>query len=231
MRLAGRTAPLCSPMLERCINALNVDDAGCEDVAATRERLRGAFPPGAVRRMTQLGMLVGSALAPLSPTESDSIVYASRYGESRSLEAYLDSFPLMSPTLFQASIHPSGVQQSLIGRQLPCAQLYPMSGDSQLVAQALLTAALTGSARTLLCGGDERGSWLRERGLAAEESFAFAMAIGPERTPGSVGQLRLEQGANEGELGFREWFSLLTRREAFDGAVGLGWRLRLEWYR
>ena len=80
-------------MLERCINALNVDDAGCEDVAATRERLRGAFPPGAVRRMTQLGMLVGSALAPLSPTESDSIVYASRYGESRSLEAYLDSFP------------------------------------------------------------------------------------------------------------------------------------------
>ena len=104
-------------MFERYIQAVRTDDSGPEEPAATRERLRAAFAPGATRRMTQLGLLVGATLGPLEPAEDDAIVYASSYGESRALEAFLESFPFPSPTLFQTSIHPSGVQQGLIGRQ------------------------------------------------------------------------------------------------------------------
>ena len=65
--------------------------------------------------MTVLGMLVGAALGDLRPGAEDAVVYATAFGESRALEAYLDSFPEASPTQFQTSIHPSGVQQALVG--------------------------------------------------------------------------------------------------------------------
>ena len=36
-------------MLERYIQAIRTDDPGLEEPAATRERLKGGFAPGAVR--------------------------------------------------------------------------------------------------------------------------------------------------------------------------------------
>ena len=102
-------------MLERHIQTLVTDDTTGEAPAATRERLKGNFPVGATRRMTNLGLLVGSALARLGPQEDDSVVYATGYAESCALEGFLDSFPTPSPTLFQTSIHPSAVQQLMIG--------------------------------------------------------------------------------------------------------------------
>lgn len=217
-------------MPEFYIQALNTDDAGAEEPSATRERLRGAFPPGATRRMTQLGMLTGAVLAPLAPREEEAVIYASRFGESRSLETYLDGFPSASPTLFQTSIHPSGVQQALIGRQAPCTQLFPLSGGEALVTQALLTAWLAGAERCLFCGGEERGTWLVEHGAASTESFAFAMALGRDPSGGPyIGRLRLEQVDGEGALPLRDWFSLLHQRRPFDGLVACGWRLCLEW--
>src|SRR5262245_32828036 len=97
---------------ERYISALSVADAGDEEPAVTRERLKDRFARGATRRMTQLGMLVGAALEELVPQPDDAVVYASAFAETRALEGYLDSFPSASPTLFQTSIHPSAVQQA-----------------------------------------------------------------------------------------------------------------------
>lgn len=213
------------------IQAVRTEEPGSETPASARERLKPLFPPGTARRMTHLGMLMGAVLSPLSPCEDDAIVYMSQFGESRTLEAYLDSFPTASPLQFQTSIHPSGVQQLFIGRHLAVGQLYPLAGDRQLVAQGLLTAALTGASRTLLCGGEERGSWLLECDCASSETFAFAVALTSERGEGAaLGKIRLERGPLEEGLSLRAWARLLHSRSAYSGPSGSGWRLTLEWF-
>lgn len=164
-------------MTERYVTALRLEDVGAEEPFATRERLRGRFPPGTTRRMTQLGLLVGSALLELDPGENDALVYASGYAETRALESFLDSFPSPSPTLFQTSIHPSAVQQALIGRQQPVKVFLPMTGGDHLVAQALTTCLLELERRVILCGGEEVGTWLLEQGVASDRAFAFALAL------------------------------------------------------
>ena len=121
-----------SAMLERHIELLITENAGSETPAETRERLKGLFPPGSTRRMTTLGLLVGGALSRLGPGGEDSVTYATGYGESRTLESYLDSFPTPSPTLFQTSIHPSAVQQLMIARQSPVGEFMPLSGGPLL---------------------------------------------------------------------------------------------------
>src|SRR5690349_16951016 len=147
-------------MLERYVHALSLADIGDEEPAATRERLKDRFPRGATRRMTQLGLLIGAALEELAPQSDDAVVYASAYAETRALENYLDSFPAASPTLFQTSIHPSAVQQELIGRQHPVNEFFPLTGRAHLVAHAVQAALLCDAPRVLLCGGEERGTWL-----------------------------------------------------------------------
>jgi hypothetical protein len=127
-------------MLERYIQALSATDVGLEEPAATRERLKDRFPRGATRRMTQLGLLVGAALEELGPGTDHALVYASGYAETRALEGYLDSFPAASPTLFQTSIHPSAVQQALIGRQLPVREFFPLTGRLHLPAHSYAEA-------------------------------------------------------------------------------------------
>ena len=163
-------------MLERYIQAIRTDNPGLEEPAATRERLKGGFAPGAVRRMTQLGLLVGAAVGELAPTEDDTVVYASAFGETRTLSAFLDSFPAASPTLFQTSVHPSGVQQVLIGRQCSVREFFPLAGGPYLAGQALLVALLATTPRVLVCGGEERGTWMTECGVASPRAFAFALA-------------------------------------------------------
>lgn len=220
-----------SAMPELYIQNLNTEMPGHEEAAGTRERLRACFPAGASRRMTQLGMLVGSVLGPLNPSQEDTLIYASAFGESRSLEAYLDSFPTASPTLFQTSIHPSGAQQVLIGRQLSVRRFFPLSGRHQLVAQALVCASVAGEGRVLFCGGEERGSWLRECGVASDSSFAFATELTQARGGATLGRVRLERAATAGEaLTLEAWCALLKERKAWAGSLGAGWRLSLEWF-
>src|SRR6185503_12778557 len=168
-------------MLETYLHALSCADAGIEEPAATRERLKDRFPRGATRRMTQLGMLVGTALEDIRPRAGDALVYASVFAETRALESYLDSFPSASPTLFQTSIHPSAVQQMLIGRQHPVGEFFPVTGRAYLVANAIQAAALCTAPRVLLCGGEERGTWLLEHRVASDRTFAFALALGGAR--------------------------------------------------
>jgi hypothetical protein len=216
-------------MLERYIQAIRTDDPGLEEPAATRERLKGSFAPGAVRRMTQLGLLVGAAVGELAPTEDDTVVYASAFGEGRALEAYLNSFPAASPTLFQTSIHPSAVQQVLIGRQRSVREFFPLSGGPYLAGQAVLTVLLAPAPRVLLCGGEERGTWLVEHGATSAITFAFALAL--TRTPDAttIGRLALAPVEGTGALPLAAWFELLHRRQPFTGVVAPGWQLLLEW--
>ena len=216
-------------MLERRIQAIVTDDAGREDPAATRTRLKGRFPAGATRRMTTLGMIAGGALAELAPGEGDAIVYASGYAESCALETFLDSFPTPSPTLFQTSIHPSAVQQVMIGRQTPVREFLPHSGGRLIAFQALRSALLSPAPRVLLCGGEERGTWLLDHGLASDRTFGFAASLSRERAGGAAGRVRLDRGEGAGELGLAAFFDLLHGRCAFGGFIAPGWRLELEW--
>jgi hypothetical protein len=216
-------------MLERFIQKIHTDDAGIETLAETRERLKGNFAPGATRRMTQLGMVVGSALNKLEPQADDTLVYASTFAESRSLENYLDSFPSASPTLFQTSIHPSGAQQALIGRQRSLGEVFPHSGVGQMPAQSLLTAMLAPAARVILCGGEERGDWLVNYSSAQNRTFGYALALTREPGPATLGRLVLVPSDENGAMKPADWFDLLHQRRALDGLIALGWHLQLNW--
>ena len=216
-------------MTERHIQSLATDDAGAEPAAATRDRLKVNFPPGATRRMTTLGLLVGSALARVSPEPGDALVYASGYAESCALEGFLDSFPTPSPTLFQTSIHPSAVQQFMIGRQSPVKEFLPLSGGTLLAFHALRACLVGGSPRSVLCGGEEKGTWLLDYGLASDRTFAFAAALTAERAGASLGRIALERADGEGSLGLAALFELFHARRPYDGLAAPGWRLILEW--
>lgn len=219
-------------MFERWITALHTEDAGLEEPAATRERFKDRFPKNATRRMTQLGLLVGASLEPLTPAETDTLVYASAFAESRALEGYLDSFPSASPTLFQTSIHPGAIQQALIIRQQAVRQFFPLTGGARLPAQALQTALLAETPRVLLCGGDERGTWLLENTAASGRAFAFALAL--TRSPkDALARLTLTRAdtASSAEAPFDlpAFFDVLHTRRAFAGEIAPSFRLTLDW--
>lgn len=217
-------------MLERYIAAVRSEHPGDENVAGTRERLRGAFAPGMTRRMTQLGLLVGAVVGPLEPGALDTIVYASSFGESRALEGYLESFPFPSPTLFQTSIHPSGVQQGLIGWQRSIRELWPVAAGPHLTAHALLTALLAPADRVVVCGGEERGTWLLEHGVASDRTFAFALALTRTAPTTPLGRVRLQPTSSDtGELALAAFADLLRTRQPAAGAIAPGWNWELAW--
>lgn len=222
-------------MLELAITAVRTDDAagGREDPAATRVRLKNAFPLGATRRMTQLGMLVSALLEALEPCAEDALVYASGWAETRALESYLDSFPTPSPTLFQTSIHPSAVQQGRILRQRPVREFFPLTGGVHLPCAALRVAATCATCvpRVLLCGGEERGTYLLERGAASPRTFAFALALTGRTCAAPLGHVALEEapGCETGEFPLFAWFDALHARTPLDCPAAPGVRLRLTW--
>jgi hypothetical protein len=186
-------------MAERFIHLVRVErpPAG-EDVNAARGRLGDKFPRAALRRMTHLGLLVGAAADGVALGPDDAVVYATSYGETRALEDYLGSFPTPSPLLFQTSIHPSAVQQFLIGRQQPLARLWPLAGRRRLAEQALETALLESAPRVWLTGGEERGTWLLDRGVASATSFAFGVLLSTDAA-GALGQVTCAPATGEDE--------------------------------
>lgn len=218
-------------MPERYLQSISVADVGLEESAATRERLKDRFPPGATRRMTQLGLLVGAALDQIGPRIDDAVVYASAYGETRALEGYLESFPGASPTLFQTSIHPSAVQQALITRQLPVEEFFPLTGRAHLVAHAVQAALLSAAPRVLLCGGEERGSWLLIHRAASNRTFAFAIALTHDAA-GAMARVSLESCETEAapaEFTLPEFFDALRERRSVDVVAAPGLRLGVHW--
>jgi hypothetical protein len=181
-------------MIERFIHALRVELPPPEETAAeARLRLADKFPRNAVRRMTHLGLLVGSVLDGMVLGPEDALIYASTFAEARALEDYLRSFPIPSPSLFQTSIHPSAAQQVLIGRQQPISRLWPLAGRLRLVEQALVTALIEPAAQVALVGGEERGTWLVAHNVASDRSFAFAAMLTREAA-GALGRVAFTAG-------------------------------------
>lgn len=219
-------------MTERFLQQVRVEQPAADETAAgARTRLAGKFPRPALRRMTHLGLLVGSVLdgIPLGP--EDAVVLASTFGETRALEDFLRSFPTASPLLFQTSIHPGSVQQVLIGRQQSIARLWPLAGRRRLVEQALLTAMLEPAARVALVGGEECGTWMLEKGMASARPFAFATILTRE-TAGAAGRVTFTPGPSADEPGptLEHFTTALAERLplAWSGA-GVSWTL--EWLR
>jgi hypothetical protein len=217
-------------MTERFIHHLRVElPTATETAAEARVRLAEKFPRTALRRMTHLGLLIGSTLDGAALDPDDALVYASTFAETQALEDFLSGFPAASPLLFQTSIHPGAVQQVLIGRQQPIARLWPHAGRARLVEQALLSALLEPAARVALVGGEERGTWMLEQHMASATSFAFA-AILTREPAGAVGRVAFTPGSEPDYVcptleNFAE--ALAIRRALQWHGAGGDWRL--EW--
>jgi hypothetical protein len=185
-------------MIQRFVHQLKVERPAVTEAAAeARERLRDKFPRSALRRMTHLGMLLGSSLDGLLAAPDDALVYVSTFAETRALEDFLASFPAASPMLFQTSIHPGGIQQVLIGRQQPIARLWPLAGRQRAVEQALLIALLEPAVRVILAGGEERGTWLLEQNMASDRAFAFGALLTRE-SAGATGRISFAAASADG---------------------------------
>jgi hypothetical protein len=208
-----------SPMLERFVHHLRVDLPAPEETAAeARVRFAATFPRTALRRMTHLGMLLGGTLDGLALGADDAVVYATTYAEARALEDFLTSFPAASPLLFQTSIHPGGMQQVLIGRQQPVARLWPLAGRRRLIEHALMTALLEPARRVVFAGGEERGTWMLEHGVASARAFAFALELTAEPA-GACARVSFVPGAEDEQAPP----SLETWAEALAARTPLGW--------
>ncbi len=219
-------------MLERHVHFLRVEQPPAGETAdGARDRLAAKFARGALRRMTHLGLLVGSALDGLPIGLDDTVVYASTYAETRALEDYLTGFPEASPLLFQTSIHPSAVQQVLIGRQQPVRRFFPLTGRRRLVEQALLVALIDPGPQVVVLGGEERGTWMLDHGMASDRAFAFALILRTE-PGGAIGRVAyapdgtdLDAGACPSLMAFAT--GLAERREmrwrGAGGAFTLQW--------
>lgn len=217
-------------MTERFIQTCRIEwpDAA-ESAEQARARLAGCFPRTAVRRMTHLGLLVGGALDGIALHPDDAVVYATTFAETRALEDFLTSFPTPSPLLFQTSIHPGGLQQVLIGRQQSVARLWPLAGRDRLVEQALQAVLLEPADRVVLVGGEERGTWMLEHGMAAAQPFAFALVLGRDPA-GSAGRIAFagEPGPDAPPPTLAEFGEALVARAGLDWP-GAGGRWTLHW--
>lgn len=210
-----------SAMLERHIQLVRVERPDSSETAAgARTRLAAKFPHAALRRMTHLGLLLGAALDGVPLGDEDAFVYASSFAETRALEDFLGSFPAASPLLFQTSIHPSAVQQVMIGRQHPLRRLWPTTGRRRLVESALLAALLETAPRVVLAGGEERGTWLLDSGMGSPRAFAFAVALS-EDPGGALGRIRLAPG---GAAPDSPCPALPEFAEALERGTALRWR-------
>jgi hypothetical protein len=219
-------------MLERYLHYSRVEQPPAGETAeGARDRLAAKFARGALRRMTHLGLLVGSALDGIPVGLDDTVVYASTYAETRALEDFLTSFPDASPLLFQTSIHPSAVQQVLIGRQQPVRRFFPLTGRRRLVEQALLTALIDPAPQVVVLGGEERGTWMLDHGMASDRAFAFALILRTDPA-GAIGRVAYAPGGAGADAepcpilpGFAE--ALAGRREmrwhGAGGAFTLQW--------
>ncbi len=200
-----------------------------ETAVEARVRLAPKFPRNALRRMTHLGMLLGSTLDGVALGADDAVVYATTYAEARALEDFLTSFPAASPLLFQTSIHPGGIQQVLIGRQQPVARLWPLAGRARLVEQALVTAFVEPAVRVVLVGGEERGTWMLDHGLASPRPYAFGVVLSADPA-GALGRVSWAPAdvADESPPTLETWTQALAGRTPL-AWTGAGGRWTLQW--
>lgn len=212
--------------LKRYLHGLEVlrlplDESAAEaTLAAWRETLGRRE----TRRMSDLGLFLTAVLRDESFADDPALVYATTHTETRALEKFVDSFPFASPLLFQMSIHPGGAEQALISRQQPLTEFYPIGGIDHLLSHALMLAFTTSRPRCILLGGEERGTWLRERREASDHTFAWKGVLTDE-AEGALAVVSWDPEATDRQrrLEHFEFFELLTRRKDFTwGEAGMG---------
>lgn len=208
---------------------------GLHEGVVPDERVRAwaaNFPPNVARRMTRLGLMLGETLKGFPIEPADAVVYASTFGETLATERYLDSFPSASPLFFQTSIHPSAIEQVLINRACPVRELTPLAGETDLAAQAALTALLTPGTRVLFTGGEEIGTWLKDLKAASGVAFAFALELNasPDEALGAL-QWRREttDPAAAAAPGLHSLFCAIRDRQPWRCATPAGGEVTLAW--
>lgn len=169
-------------MFERYLNFFAFAECPIHEAEESFAKVLETFPKRQTRRMSRLGILVAHVLKNAALTNCP-LVYATRYTETRALEKYLDSFPDASPTQFQTSIHPGGIEQALILAQQAICEIIPLAGGTHLVMSALQNVFLSEAEEVFLIGGEETGTWLLDFGLASDIAFAFAASF--SKTPGN----------------------------------------------
>jgi len=204
--------------------ALVLDDVEDPKVLAG---LKEGLPRSAQRRMTLMGLMLHRLLEGRTLDADTAIIYLTAFGESRTMEKYLESFPMPSPMGFQSSIHPSGVEQSLILRRQPVRFFLPLAGRDALF-QALRTAT-TLPAGTILASAEERGGWLARNDLSSRVTFSWALTLADREE--AEGSFAWEADAGEaresGRASGLAW--ALAEREAWAWKrPGLG-TVRLQW--
>lgn len=182
-----------SDMPERYIQSFACRFLDPANEAESLAALSSGLPRRAARRMSTLGILMHSVLENQLPDLETAVVYGTCFTESNALETFLDSLPHASPTAFQTSIHPGGVEQALIMRKQAVGAFFPFAGDDGLMLQLLKSTFTSAQPATLVCGGEERGSWLRQFGVAYPRSFAFSFFV--TRDPGKpIGSITWKPG-------------------------------------
>jgi hypothetical protein len=181
-------------MPERHIHAFAGVFPDPADERATLAPIKDGMPPRAVRRMSRLGILLHHVLRGMPVGVETTLIYATTHTETHALESYLASLPYASPTAFQTSIHPGGVEQALILQQQPVGVFLPLAGESDLPLQALRCALTDTAADVIVCGGEEQGSWLQDFNLAYPYSFACALHLST-RAAGSLGTVAWDPAA------------------------------------
>lgn len=151
--------------------------------------LKSGFPGRSARRMTRLGMQVSHVLRQLELSTTCSLVYATTYSETCTIEKFLDSFPFPSPQAFQTSIHPGGVEQFLIQNKQSITEFFPLAGMDDLLLRALDTVMLCAGQTVILCGGEELGTWLADDGVSSETNYAWALELQREASADSIGRI------------------------------------------
>ncbi|WP_269526305.1 hypothetical protein [Coraliomargarita parva] len=215
-------------MTELYIRKVAVWEPG-EDAEASLAGLREAIGRRVARRMTHLGMMLSEVLKEMPISEDSSVVYATRFAETCAIERFLDSFPYPSPQMFQTSIHPSGVEQYLIQQKQPVRELFPLANGQNLLLRALNSTALCQGANWILCGGEERGSWLRDLAISSDYNYAWALELSPEPEAriGSIRWQALEESIADDAI-YPEFVQALQSRSSkrfrFEaGQVELDW--------
>jgi len=195
--------------------------------------LKAEFPGRSARRMTRLGMQMSHVLRGMSLSEGSSIVYATRYSETQTIEKFLGSFPFPSPQAFQTSIHPGGVEQFLIQNKQSIREFFPLAGGTDLLLRALQTALLCRGSRIIICGGEETGTWLQEAGASSESNYAWALELtrkenAPEDVLGRLTWDKLAEAEGSCEL-LPDFFTALQYSKPYRYLSAEGSELELNW--
>lgn len=167
-------------MISRYIASFKCCFPDPENDAAAVAALVPDIQKRAARRMSLLGRQIFHVMSDIDLDLDTSLIYGTTFTEAKALETFLDSIPYASPTAFQTSIHPGGIEQALIMRRQEVAALFPLAGDRTLFLQMIQTALTCSTPRAVILGGEEKGTWLQEFDLAYPRLFAFSMEIRKE---------------------------------------------------